>query len=313
MGEAVVRHNALRLRSVQDSLARHGVQLVFVIAPSKATFMPENLPRFAHRSPGARTNYAAYVDAFEAAGVHVLDFSRALRQWRSTAPHPLFTSGGVHWSIYGGARAADSLQGYLRRRLGVAPAPFRLANIETSTTPRDTDDDMSKTLNMLLSPPSETLAYPKLVFDTLPAAPPKPNLLLIGDSFGWTWVGNNFLGNAFSEKSHFWFYNYQVAWAGSELTAEGREIWRLKLKEHYLARDVIVLLFNEQNLKGFDFGFTQEVFNIFNPYTPAEQVRYDTILTDLRLQVAWEKAQLGGDTLELRLRRQATTALDQAR
>ena len=104
-----------------------------------------------------------------------------------------------------------------------------------------------------------------------------------------------------------------MAWGGSELTAEGREIWRLKLKEHYLARDVIVLLFNEQNLKGFDFGFTQEVFNIFNPYTPAEQVRYDVILTDLRQQVAWGKAQLGGDTLELRLRRQATTALDQAR
>ena len=96
VGEAVVRHNALRLRSVQDSLARHGVQLVFVIAPSKATFMLENLPRFAHRSPGARTNYAAYVDAFEAAGVHVLDFSRALRQWRPTAAHPLFTNGGVH-------------------------------------------------------------------------------------------------------------------------------------------------------------------------------------------------------------------------
>lgn len=98
-----------------------------------------------------------------------------------------------------------------------------------------------------------------------------------------------------------------MAWGGSELTAEGREIWRLKLKEHYLARDVIVLLFNEQNLRKFD--FTQEVFNIFNPYTPAEQVWHDAILAKLRQKVSWEAA-ARDDGVEARLRKQATDLMD---
>ena len=69
VGEDVVRFNVRRLRSVQDSLARHGVPLVFVIAPSKVTFMPENLPWRARQQPRTRTNYAAYAAAMQAAGV----------------------------------------------------------------------------------------------------------------------------------------------------------------------------------------------------------------------------------------------------
>lgn len=291
VGDEEVRFNTRRLRLVQDSLARHGVPLVFIIAPSKATFMPENMPTAARQQASARarrTNYDAYARALPAAGVHVLDMSRAFRRWKPTAPHPLFTTGGTHWSMYGGMRAADTLQTYLRQVLGVRPVPFQVTGTELTTSPRDTDDDITKTLNLLVVPHTEELAYPSLDFRPNPADPPAPNLLLIADSFGWTWVYNNFFSKSFSEKSHYWYYNWTIA--RPENPPQGPDIIKYKNRQQYLGRDVIVVMFNELNLKEFDKGFSRELFNIFCPYHPADYTRYAALIAEQRTKATWEES-----------------------
>jgi hypothetical protein len=288
VGDERVELNVRRFRNVQDSLALHHVQLVFAIGPSKASFMPENLPLAASRRARTRSNYEAYSQALTAAGVHVLDFSRALQHWKRYTPYPLFAAGGTHWTMYGGARAADSLQSYLRDSLQVRTAPFKLADIEFSTTPRDTDDDLAKTMNLLVRPASEELAYPKLKFEEV-AGHPKPNLLLIADSFGWTWVYNSFLGNAFSDQSRYWYYNSEVAYPGPELTPEGRDIAQLKTLDNYLARKVIVVMFNERNLVEFDKGFSRELFNMFHPYKKADYERYAELTKEIQRKATWEE------------------------
>jgi hypothetical protein len=289
VGDERVQLNVRRFRNVQDSLARHHVQLVFVIGPSKATFMPENLPLSASRQARTRTNYEAYSQALPAAGVHVLDFSRALRHWKRYTPYPLFAAGGTHWTMYGGARAADSLQAYLRDSLRIRTAPFQLADIEVSTTPHDTDDDLAKTMNLLVRPASEELAYPKLKFGPVPAGQHKPNLLLIADSFGWTWVYNSFLSKAFSDQSRYWYYNAEVASPGPELTPEGRDMAQLKTLKNYLARNVIVVMFNERNLVEFDKGFSRELFNIFHPYKQADHERFAELTREFQRKATWEE------------------------
>lgn len=310
-GEEEIRFNAQRLRSVQDSLARHGVRLVFAIAPSKATFMPENLPAAVRRQGRSRTNYAAYAAALPAAGVHVLDFSAAFRRWKRTAPYPLFAPGGTHWSMYGGARAADSLAQYLRRRLQVPCAPFRLDSVELATRPRETDGDIVKALNLLWRPPSGKLAYPKLCFGVLPAGNAKPNLLLIADSFGWTWIYNHFFEGSFAAASRYWYYNAAVAWPGSERTPEGRDLSQLKRLNQYLGRDVIVVMFNEAGLAQFDRGFSRELFNLFHPYTAADHARYAALMADFRRKATWEESVR--EDFEQRLNLAAGAALDRER
>ena len=216
--------------------------------------------------------------------------------------------------MYGGALAADSLHAYLQTRLGVAAAPFRVRVAALSDKPQHTDDDMARTLNLLGTPPPEQLAYPLL--EPLPApaglpAKPKPNLLLIADSFGWTWITNDFFKHSFSEQSRFWYYNNEVAWPGADLTPEGRNLWQLKTKEQYLARDIIVVMYNEMNLHQYDHGFTNELYNIFHPYTAAENARHAALVRELRQKAAWEEAAQEG--FETRLREQASAVLDRDR
>lgn len=311
VGDDQVRFNARRFRSVQDTLANHGVRLVFVIAPSKATFMPENLPPAVRQRARARSNYAAYAQALPAAGVHLLDLSRAFRQWKRTSPYPLFAPGGTHWSLYGGARAADSLRAYLHDSLQLAPAAFGLGQPELTTKPRDTDADIAAAMNLLFAPRAGTLAYPRLEFHPRPAGPPKPNLLLVADSFGWTWITNGFFDGAFADQSRYWYYNGEVAWPGPERTPEGRDINQLKRREQYLARDVVVLMFSEYGLAEFDRGFSRELYTLFRPYTPAEQAHYVLLVEELRQKAAWEDAVKDG--FEQRISTTANARLDRER
>lgn len=287
VGDATVAFNVRRFKAVQDTLARHGVQLVFAIAPGKARLMSEYLPAAIANSPRSRSNYEAYAKALPAAGVHVLDFSQALRRWKRTAPYPLATKGGAHWSMYGGLRAADSLFAYMRQTLHVVPAPFKVAGYELTTTPRNTDDDLAKTLNLVWVDNQEQLAYPKLQFPGLPAGQAKPNLLLIADSFGWTWA-YTVLENTFSDKSRYWYYNWEMAWPAN--TPEGRDLSLLKRRDQYLSRDVIVVMFNEGNLVKFDKGFSQEVFNLFYPLQPADHARFAAVVSELRAKATWEES-----------------------
>lgn len=308
VGDDEVRFNARRFRSAQDSLAKHGVQLVFVIAPSKATFMPENLPRYARRQQRSRTNYQAYAQALAAAGVHMVDFSQAFQQWKRTTPYPLFASGGTHWSMYGGTRAADSLVTYLKHSLGVTPAAFRVKSYEVTNVPRYTDDDIARTMNLLFPLPAESLAYPQIDFPA--STERKPNLLLVADSFGWTWMYLQ-ITNCFSDQTRYWYYNSEVGWPGPEATPEGRDLGQLKNRAQYLGRDVIVVMFNERNLSQFDKGFSQEVYNIFHPYTPSDHARYQVLVQELSSKSPWEEVRKEG--FEQRISAQAKAILDRER
>jgi len=289
VGDQQVQFDVRLARVVQDSLARHGVQIVYVLAPGKANLMPENMPWHYRQQPRAISNYHAYAAALPAAGVHVVDLDRVFRQWKSSSPYPLFAPGGMHWSIYGAARAADTLQHYLRQTLHINGNPFKVSAPEVSTTPRGTDDDLAKTLNVLSLAPTGELAYPKL--DFLPTTTPaqaKPNVLLVADSFGWSLVNNQYMGGSFSPDSRYWYYNSQLAWPGPELTPEGRDIFKIQAqKDQYLKRDLIIVMYYARNLNGFDRNFSYGVFRILTPYTAAENARRAEFLRKLRSQAPW--------------------------
>jgi hypothetical protein len=312
VGDQQVQFDARLARAVQDTLARHGVQLVYVLAPGKTNLMPENMPWHYRQQQPALTNYGAYAAALPAAGVHVLDLDRVFRQWKSTSPYPLFAPGGMHWSIYGAARAADTLQHYLHQALHIDGTPFKVSAPELSTTARDTDDDLARTLNVLsLAPPGE-LAYPRLEFSPLPTpAPAKPNVLLVADSFGWGLISNQYMGSAFSPDSRYWYYNSQVAWPGPELTPDGRDIFVLHAqKEQYLKRNLIIVLYYPRNLNGFDHNFSYGIYKLFTPYTAAESAQRAALLGTLRdkaSRAASAKADFEqhlGDTADLIMNRQ---------
>jgi hypothetical protein len=258
------RHVA-QLRALQDTLARRGKLLVFVVAPSKAAFYPELLPDEFRQGWRQPSNAELYAPEMRAAGINVLDFGAQFRAWKDTAAYPLFPRGGIHWSLYGVTEAAKVLFPYLEQKGGFDLPDFRTTDREVSTSPRYTDNDMVRAMNLLWEPRAFPMAYPTVVFEAPRPGQHRPRLLVVGDSFVWNLIEHYpYLDNLFDEDSHFWYYNQQVQWRRHNGQLEGEtDVSRLDRKAQVLTHDVVLLLFNEHNLVNFDAGFSENTLQAF--------------------------------------------------
>ncbi|UOQ80827.1 alginate O-acetyltransferase AlgX-related protein [Hymenobacter sp. 5414T-23] len=171
---AEIRANVQRFRVVQDTLARRGKLLVFVIAPSKAAIYPELLPAAYQQQRPHRSNYDRYATSMREAGLNVLDFGALFRQWKDTSSYPLFARGGIHWSGYGLTLAADTLFPYLEQHTHLNLPDFRRTGLEVTTSPRHPDGDMVRALNLLWAPPSFPMGYPMVQFQPLQPGQRRP-------------------------------------------------------------------------------------------------------------------------------------------
>ena len=316
VGEAEVDRNVRRFKDVQDTLARRGTLLVFVIAPGKAHIYSDMLPAHYRRQPRTRSNYTAYAEKLAAVGVNLLDFSALFRQWQDTAAYPLFPRGGIHWSLWARDLAVDTLFDYVRQRGRFNFPDCRIVSREFSTTPRDTDNDLARVLNLFEEPKAALMAYPKLEFAPLGPGQRKPNLLLVGDSFGWGLIP--YVPAAFAPESRYWYYNSEVQWSGSGSTPEGTQVGALDKRAQLRGRDVVLVLFTEPNLRAFDNNFSQLLYNTYHPYTAAEQARVPAIKQELLRDTAvvnrlWKRAYQQETSAADLLTWEALSALDQQR
>jgi hypothetical protein len=261
--EAQVATQVQRLRAVQDTLARRGKLVVFVIAPSKPELYPENLPNSCQRLPGRATAYERYLGPLQAAGVNVLDLAAVFQKWKPNSPHPLFPSGGTHWSGYGFVRAADTLLRYLDARSQFKLPRVRQTDLVVGDAPRYSDDDLTRLLNLLHDPaPTPALAYPEVSF--APPAPGQrlPRMLLVGDSFGWSFIEfYPYLPHISAPGSAYWYYNHDVAWTNGPATGPGL-VQDRDLRADLANTDVVLLLFNASNLADFDHGFSERASQV---------------------------------------------------
>jgi hypothetical protein len=264
--DAQVAAQVRTLRAVQDTLARCGKLLVFAIAPSKPRVYPENLPDSCQQQLGQPTAYERYCGPMQAAGINVLDLAALFRAWKPRSPYPLFPNGGTHWSGYGATRAADTLWHYLEARGHFRLPRVRQTGIEVGGAPRYTDDDLVRLLNLWYTPaPILPLAYPTLQFEAPRPTEQQPRLLLIADSFGWSFIEfYPYLQHLFAPSSVYWYYNQEVVWpkingqvVGSTVVGEH------DLRDELAAHDVVLLLFNEANLHVFDQGFSARAAQVF--------------------------------------------------
>jgi hypothetical protein len=107
--------------------------------------------------------------------------------------------------------------------------------------------------------------YPNIVFEKN-SKKKKPNILIVGDSFVWSWIRfYNFFPNLFNEKSAFWYYNHEVAWSPTDqnktLTAS------LNLKEETTHRDFILIVNAESSLNNAGQFFIEQMFEMLHKDT----------------------------------------------
>ena len=286
LAEDVVRNRVRRLRTVQRDLAQRGVQLLFVMAPNKPRFQPEDLPTGLRAAPGTVANYDLYIREMRADTVAFLDMVPLFARWKKTSPYPLFARAGTHWSGYGATLAGDTLLRRLAHMGNVRFPAIRTVGpplvVRSTDLLQGNDNDLAKPMNLILNAENIPHAYRRLAFDPPKPGETRPPALFVGDSFTWglTYF-SPYLLREFSDDTRLWYYGMNVHLVDSLFTYTGWQCQRLDLRKEIESRRFIVLVVTEHNLVKQEFGFTDRVYQLYHPYSEADNAAINQIANRL--------------------------------
>ncbi|MBP6872799.1 MAG: hypothetical protein KBC43_12390 [Bacteroidales bacterium] len=283
-GDSFLEKKLQRARFVQDYLKREkGIDLVVVFEPGKASYYPEYLPSSYKKQKKGPSTYDYFVKKAKETGIDYIDLQQYFLELKDTSRYPLFPAYGTHWSVYGMKFAADSLLRLIGKRRNLDLTDVRLTGIETSTLPRDTDDDVLKTMNLLCPMQGEELAYPLLAFDTLNPGE-KPMVLVVADSYYWNIFNTRIPKYIFANEA-FWYFNalvYPDHYNRPTFTKD------LDLKAEIEKQDIIFLMITERFVHKFDWRFTDQLYELYAPQGLSDPV-YDKINNIMTVEEWFEK------------------------
>ncbi len=194
------------LEVIRDTLLTKGCELLIAFAPSKAWYLPEFIPSTYDLSTKQISNYEYYSESVKRSTIPHVDFNKLFMNMKDTTPYPLYPKGGIHWSIYGGLLAADSISKLMAATCSVAPINYHIESMELSNDCKYTDADLCEAMNLYYwDGKHDVMAYPTIDFQKHTDLP-KPKVISISDSYYWTFMSTKVHENAFADGSQFWFY-----------------------------------------------------------------------------------------------------------
>ncbi len=277
-----------RLKKVTDTLASLGVKLGLVLEPGKATYHPEKIPGRFLTYHSRNSNYQAILRESSARGIPLLDLNHDFASRRRTAPYPLFPKGGIHWSTGGMVVAADTLLGFITKRLDHPVARVVVDKMEMTDSLRDTDGDVAALMNLLIAPSHPQMCYP--IFHLTESPEPKPRVLVISDSYFFNLLGAKVPGRAFANEA-FWYYNktiYPDTWSTPTDTSS------LDIPKTVEGMDIVLIMVTERFYHHFDWDFTDILYRHYFPKAPKEY-RYDFMRDIIRNYVWFDDVQMQAD------------------
>ena len=257
-------HTFTRLKAIQDTLAKLGKSLIVIHTPCKAFFYPDDYPddlKGPHKAP---SNFERFVHLADSLKVNQIDFNTWFTGMKNTSNGLLYPRQGIHWSVYGGLLAADSLTRYMEQLRHIHMLHMTWAGEKKSTKAEDTDDDVFKALNLVFPILTETFTYPQIEYKE-DSTKTKPKVIYIGDSFCINWIHNNYMQYS-NNNWEFWFYFHQVM---NQDNRDSPEKWIPVDNYDWLGQikksDCIVIMYTSHNLHELGNGFIEKTFNYFYP------------------------------------------------
>ncbi len=245
-----------KLKAVNDSLNKNGTCLVIVFAPGKGTFFPEYIPDKYQSWRKDTTNQAYLMEKLKENQIRFIDVNHWFTRMKDQSPYPLYPKTGIHWSHYGEALVMDSLIRYMEQVKGKTMVDFGWSQVKMSNDLQDPDDDIAKGMNLLWKVPYYSMPYPEFYFRENPSTY-KPVVITIADSYYW-----NLFGRGISQKiyarDNFWYY-FRAAYGpypGDQLVKD------LDIAGELKSADFVILMATDATLSKFDFGFTDQVYDL---------------------------------------------------
>lgn len=259
IGEDLINERCRRIKYLQDTLSSIGIDLMVIFTPGKATYMPENIPDHYKRKMYPDNNYRCFTRTCKNMGINMLDLQSMFSEMKDTVSWPLFPTHGIHWSDYGMYLALDTFVNYAANLTGKKIPKLRVKELQKTNIPRDQDNDIAQTLNLMFQLDETTLAYP--IFEFSDTVNPELNVLFVGDSFLFHWFKYD-LGKYLYKHYNFWYYNVMVY---PEFYDSNLMNYSLDLKNEITSRDLIVLECTERFLYTAFWNFEENIYKVFNP------------------------------------------------
>lgn len=152
---------------------------------------------------------------------------------------------------------------------------------------RGNDNDLAKPLNILQQTEATAVAYRQLAFDPPQPGQTRPPALFVGDSFTWGFAQfSSYLVSQFADDTRLWYYGNNIHLPDAQSTYTGAQCQSLDWKQAIESRRFIVLVITEHNLIKKEFGFTNRVYRLYHPHTPAENAAIDQLANKMVQEAA---------------------------
>lgn len=247
-----------KIKKIQDTLSRCGKTLLVVLAPNKGYTYPELAP-FWYKPPRSfgLNDYSKFISSAKQLNINVLDFQNYFNRLKSEGKKYLYPFWGVHWTQYYADKCYDSLLGHLQFLRREQLPEFIKTGEERVDTPRYTDNDMEKLLNLLVKPARYTYTYQKFRIDTLGRK--KINIAFVSDSYAFSWFFENQVQQSFTKWSN-WYYYKRI---DSNHSSHGKLFSQVSLLEQVQLHDVFVVMATGPNLSELGWGFFQNLYDLY--------------------------------------------------
>ncbi len=285
IGDSAVNTRVRALEEIDSALQSKGKYLIVVLAPGKASFFPEYIPDN-YPIVNKQTNYKSYHKHLSSSKVPHIDFSDLFRKYKEISEYPLYGKYGIHWSVYGMHKAADSLIRFTEQLLNKNIPEKRWLGIELSDTARFEDNDIEKGLNIYSKLKAYPLAYPIVDFESSEESY-RPNLLAISDSYWWTIHGAQIPHNQFGDYKFLFYYNAAYDGYNEISNTVSKDLLYAYIED----AEVIVLMATDANLSWFPYGFIEDATDILiHNYVPEAKIPseiMDEIKVEIRNSKEW--------------------------
>jgi alginate O-acetyltransferase complex protein AlgJ len=235
--EPKARDWALRLKEIQDFYTARGKIFIYLITPSKISYMPENFVRKLSSCASSERDRVGilprYGQLLKDAGVHVVDSASLIYGLKGKYDVDLFPAGGVHWNAIGIAAADDAILAEINRQAGSAIAPKLSWKYKVVDRAQGTDRDLLDLLNVLS--PDARYATASVTYEPKPAcgdmALASRRAAMIGGSFAGT-LGRTLINQGCLSRLEVYNYLYRDLSAGADYKT---------VKKRLIAADILPL------------------------------------------------------------------------
>jgi acetyltransferase AlgX (SGNH hydrolase-like protein) len=262
-GYDAIHEKMRKLKAISDTLGRLGKSIILVHAPAKVFLFPEDIPEIRTHQPRTATNLETFIRIADSMKINQVDFNTWFCKMRDTSKELIFPHQGGHWSVYSSYLAADSLIRFIEKLRNIRmPHPAWTKILHTSK-PRDPDDDIAKTLNLIYPITKEVFSYPEVSY-TQDATMVKPKIIYIGDSFLLSWMRDGIMDNTNTDWQIWQWFSILWNKNSDKNKADGRvqdTDWIASINN----TDCIVIMYTSFNLPALGNGFVEQAYDHYYP------------------------------------------------